>query len=65
MKIIYSPIFIKKAKHLKKKHVSLINDLSQLESILLENPKTGTDLGNGIFKIRLAVKSKEKVVVIE
>lgn len=60
IKIIYSPIFIKKAKHLKKKHLSLINDLSQLESILLENPKTGTDLGNGIFKIRLAVKSKGK-----
>jgi len=60
IKIIYSPIFIKKAKHLKKKHLSLINDLSQLELILLENPKTGTDLGNGIFKIRLAVKSKGK-----
>lgn len=27
---------------------------------IIENPKTGTDLGNGIFKIRLAVKSKRK-----
>jgi len=58
--IVYSPIFIKKANQLKKKHFSLINDLSELESILLKNPKTGTDLGNGIFKIRLAVKSKGK-----
>ena len=58
--IVYSPIFIKKAKQLKKKHFSLINDLSELESILFKNPKTGTDLGNGIFKIRLAVKSKRK-----
>ena len=58
--IVYSPIFIKKAKQLKKKHASLISDLSELESVLLENPRTGTDLGNGIFKIRLAVKSKGK-----
>jgi hypothetical protein len=60
IKIIYSPIFIKKAKQLKKKHLSLINDLSELESQLLENPRIGADLGNGIFKIRLAVKSKGK-----
>lgn len=60
IKIIYSPIFIKKAKQLKKKHQSLVNDLIQLESILKIDPKTGTDLGNGVFKIRLAVKSKGK-----
>lgn len=60
IKISYSPIFIKKAKQLKKKHISLINDLSQLEFILIENPKTGVDLGNGIFKIRLAIRSKGK-----
>lgn len=60
IKIIYSPIFIKKAKQLKKKHLSLVNDLAQLEFTLTNNPKTGMDLGNGIFKIRLAVKSKGK-----
>ncbi|WP_316806577.1 type II toxin-antitoxin system RelE/ParE family toxin [Pedobacter agri] len=60
IKIIYSPIFIKKAKQLKKKHLSLVSDLTQLESILITNPKTGTNLGNGIFKIRLAIKSKGK-----
>ncbi|MDQ1139381.1 type II toxin-antitoxin system RelE/ParE family toxin [Pedobacter agri] len=60
IKITYSPIFIKKAKQLKKKHLSLVSDLTQLESILIANPKTGTNLGNGIFKIRLAVKSKAK-----
>ncbi|RZL31156.1 MAG: hypothetical protein EOO96_16645 [Pedobacter sp.] len=60
IKIIYSPIFIKKAKQLKKKHLSLVSDLTQLESILIANPKTGTNLGNGIFKIRLAIKSKGK-----
>ncbi|WP_231490957.1 type II toxin-antitoxin system RelE/ParE family toxin [Pedobacter sp. Leaf170] len=60
IKIIYSPIFIKKAKQLKKKHQSLVNDLTQLELILKSDPKTGTDLGNSVFKIRLAVKSKGK-----
>ena len=60
IKIIYSPIFIKKAKQLKKIHHSLVNDLIQLESTLKANPKTGTDLGNCVFKIRLAVKSKGK-----
>jgi len=60
IKILYSPIFIKKAKQLKKRHISLIDDLHQLESLLLANPRTGIDLGNGIFKIRLAVKSKAR-----
>jgi len=60
IQFIYAPIFIKKAKQLKKKHQSLLNDLSNLESELRENPKMGSDLGNGIFKIRLAIKSKGK-----
>lgn len=60
IKISYSPIFIKKAKQLKKKHQSLVNDLSELESQLKYKPTTGSDLGNGVFKIRLAVKSKGK-----
>ena len=60
IKIIYSPIFIKKAKQLKKKHLSLVSDLNELELVLNANPKTGSDLGNGVFKIRLAVKSKGK-----
>lgn len=28
IKIIYSPIFVKKSKQLKKKHPSLVNDLT-------------------------------------
>ena len=27
---------------------------------MIENPKLGTDLGDGLYKIRLAVKSKNK-----
>lgn len=57
---VYSSIFVKKAKQLKKKHPSLVTDLQKLEIDLSINHKLGTDLGNGIFKIRLAVKSKGK-----
>lgn len=57
---VYSSIFIKKAKQLKKKHPSLVSDLQMLEAELSINPKLGADLGNGVFKIRLAIKSKGK-----
>ncbi|TDG36540.1 hypothetical protein EZJ43_08465 [Pedobacter changchengzhani] len=57
---VYSKVFIKKAKQLKKKHPSLVNELHHLELELSKNLKLGIDLGNGVFKIRLAVKSKGK-----
>lgn len=58
--IVYSAIFIKKAKIYKKKYHSLVEDLYELEENLLKNPELGIDLGGGLFKIRLAVKSKGK-----
>lgn len=58
--IIYTPVFIRKAKILKKKHISLTDDLEQLANSLTQNPRQGVDLGNGLYKIRLAVKSKGK-----
>jgi hypothetical protein len=58
--IAYSQIFIRKAKELKKRHVSLVSDLEALEKSLLEHPKQGADLGSGLYKVRLAVKSKGK-----
>jgi len=58
--VIYSNVFIKKAKVYKKKYLSLVEDLYELEEKLLENPQQGTDLGAGLYKIRLAVKSKGK-----
>ncbi|PWS32136.1 type II toxin-antitoxin system RelE/ParE family toxin [Pedobacter paludis] len=58
--IIYSSVFIKKAKIYKKKYLSLVEDLHELEEKLLENPEQGNDLGSGLFKIRLAIKSKGK-----
>jgi len=58
--VIYSAVFIKKAKIYKKKYLSLVEDLYRLEEQLLENPHQGNDLGAGLYKIRLAIKSKGK-----
>jgi len=51
-KIFYTPIFIKKAKDLKKKHPSLSEYLEKLQEQLINNPKQGADLGGGLFKVR-------------
>ena len=59
-KVIYSAVFINKAKIYKKKYLSLVDDLYELEKKFLENPELGNDLGAGLYKIRLAVKSKGK-----
>ena len=58
--IKYTPVFEKYFKPYSKKYPSLANDLKILENELLENPKLGSDLGGGLYKIRLAVKSKNK-----
>ncbi|RYD75055.1 MAG: hypothetical protein EOP53_17160, partial [Sphingobacteriales bacterium] len=50
--------FKKEAKRLVKKYPSLKNELIELASVLLANPTTGTSLGNNVFKIRIAIKSK-------
>lgn len=50
--------FKKEAKPLLKKYPSLKSELASLEIELLQNPTFGTSLGNHIYKIRLAIKSK-------
>ena len=60
IKIESTGIFKKELKRLVKRYRSLPNDLKNLKFDLLENPYLGTDLGNGIHKIRLAIKSKGK-----
>ena len=59
-KVVYSSVFVRKAKDLKKKHSSLTSDLELLEKSLIDNPKQGSDLGGGLYKVRLAIKSKGK-----
>jgi hypothetical protein len=52
--------FKKEAKRLIKKYPSLIIELSELNDNLAKNPETGTALGNNVYKIRLAIRSKGK-----
>lgn len=52
--------FKKEAKRLVKKYRSLKTEIASLISELEENPTKGTPLGNDIYKIRVAVKSKRK-----
>lgn len=59
-KIVYTSVFYKRLKVFRKKHRSIFDDLEKLEKQLLETPEMGTSLGNGLYKIRLAVESKGK-----
>jgi mRNA-degrading endonuclease RelE of RelBE toxin-antitoxin system len=50
--------FKKAVKPLLKKYVSLLGELTNLETELFKNPEMGTSLGNNAYKIRLKIKSK-------
>ena len=58
--VLTIPTFERQAKRLAKKFPSLKSDLSALIASLTEHPEQGTPLGNGFFKIRLAIASKGK-----
>ena len=52
--------FEKELKRLAKKFPSLKNEFAQLIQDILENPESGTFIGNNCYKIRLAIGSKGK-----
>ena len=52
--------FKREAKRLIRKYPSLKSELQELNSILSEDPHTGTPLGDDTYKIRLGIKSKGK-----
>jgi mRNA-degrading endonuclease RelE of RelBE toxin-antitoxin system len=58
--VIPSDKFKKEAKRLIKKFSSLKQELADLNTLLEQQPETGTVLGNDTYKIRLAIKSKGK-----
>ena len=58
--VIPTDKFKKEAKRLIHKFPSLKNELRELTKILRETPATGKSLGNQVYKIRLAIKSKGK-----
>ena len=52
--------FLRDAKALMKKYPSLLDDLEELKSELLDNPTLGVPIGNNAYKIRMAIRSKRK-----
>ena len=50
--------FKKEAKRLRKHYASFIDDYEKLLGELEQNPRLGTDLGNGLRKIRMRISSK-------
>ena len=59
-KIIPTDKFKKEAKRLTRKFPSLKDELGDLGNILTKNPEYGKPLGNNVYKIRIAIKSKGK-----
>ncbi|MDR1876870.1 MAG: type II toxin-antitoxin system RelE/ParE family toxin [Flavobacteriaceae bacterium] len=60
-KIELTDNFKKEAKKLIKKYASLRTEIAELGKELSQNPTTtGTHLGNDVYKIRLAIASKNK-----
>jgi hypothetical protein len=59
-KIILLPSFEREVGRLAKHYSSLREDIAAVRSLLMANPKTGTSLGGGVYKIRFAIKSKGK-----
>jgi hypothetical protein len=56
--VLSIPLFDKQTKRLAKKYSSLRADLASLIDELSLDPNIGTALGNGFYKIRLAISSK-------
>ncbi len=56
----YTPEFAKALKKLRKKYRTIDNDLKELSKEIINNPDIGTDLGNGLRKIRLKITAKNK-----
>ena len=59
-KIELTDNFKKEAKKLIKQYASLRVEIAELGKELTVNPTSGTPLGNDIYKIRLAIASKNK-----
>lgn len=58
--ITYLPEFLKQAKRLAGKYPSFPEDLKTFVEEIKENPLAGVDLGGGVRKVRMSIKSKNK-----
>ena len=59
-RVKFIPKFEKELKRLVKKYPSIKSDFSELLQSLKQEPTLGTSLGNGCYKIRMAISSKGK-----
>ena len=58
--VLYTENFLKEAKRLAKKYISLKSDIAALIESLEQDPTQGKSLGKDCFKIRMAIASKRK-----
>jgi len=59
-KVQATPHFLKEAKKLSKKYISIKPDLETLSRKLSTNPESGISLGGNLYKVRMAITSKGK-----
>ena len=57
----YLPEFERRAKALAKKYKSFVKDYERFLDSMSESPFQGKHLGNGVYKIRMAITSKGNV----
>ena len=60
IKFVDAQPFLHELKKLAKKYRSLLADVEDLKEELKKEPFQGADLGNGLRKVRMAIKSKGK-----
>ncbi len=58
IEIIAHSTFKKELKRLAKKYRSIVQDYEKLLDLLEANPYTGSDLGKGVRKVRMAISAK-------
>ena len=59
--LLYHPlVFVKELKRLSKKHPGILDDIADLSAKLKENPILGTNLGQNVYKIRVAISGTNK-----
>ena len=59
-KVVLTPHFMREAAKLVKRYKSMQDDLQDFSDSIAADPMQGADLGGGLRKVRLAIKSKGK-----
>ena len=58
--VLFSSAFKKELKRIAKKHRPILKDINQLIDDLADEPSLGTDLGQNVYKIRMAISGTSK-----